>query len=291
VVAPRGYTPQTSPFGATTTISHAIIGMGIVLQHTPLYFDCANEAGLCVAGLNFPGYAQYETAPLSDKTNVASWEFPLWVAANFSTVDDVEAALAHVAIVDRPLTQQYPTSLLHWIVADATRSIAVEYTRDGMHVYHDDADVLANQPEYGYHAENLRSYLTLTNDIPATAHWGKAALAPYGTGAGMRGLPGDYYSPSRFVRAAFFNAHYPEQAGEKSNVVRLFHTLAAVSMIDGAAKMADDTFERTIYTGGFSSATKTYYYNTYDSFAVRHVSLTDVDTASDQLIEVFPEAV
>ena len=33
---------------------HAVIGMGIVAGGIPLYFDCGNDAGLAVAGLNFP---------------------------------------------------------------------------------------------------------------------------------------------------------------------------------------------------------------------------------------------
>lgn len=286
VIAPPAWVPTCSPFGVTAALRHgALIGMGIVEEGMPLYFDCANAAGLAVAGLNFPGYAQYEPAPVDGRTNVASWEFPLWVVANFSTVDEVEAALPQVAIVDKPIVDKYPTSLLHWIVGDATRSIAVEYTAAGMQVFHDDADVLANQPGFAYHAENLRSYLNLTSDVPADATWRAARLAPYGSGAGMRGLPGDYYSPSRFVRVAYLNAHYPDQEDEQANVSRLFHTLGGVSMIDGAARMGNGEFERTVYTGGVSTATGTYYWNTYDDPAIRHVSLADHDLSGTELIQ------
>lgn len=34
--------------------NHAVLGVGIIADDTPLYFDCANDAGLAVAGLNFP---------------------------------------------------------------------------------------------------------------------------------------------------------------------------------------------------------------------------------------------
>ena len=285
VIAPRGYEPKTSPFGATKAMRHPVIGMGIVEEGTPLYFDCANSAGLAAAGLNFPGYACYDKAPTEGKTNVASWEFPLWVVANFETVDEVEAALPNVAIVDAPINDKFPTSLLHWIIGDAMRSIVVECTKDGMQVFHDDADVLANQPGFAYHAENLRSYLNLTNEVPATVCWRGAELSPYGSGAGMRGLPGDYYSPSRFVRAAYLNAHYPDQEGEAANVSRLFHTLGGVSMIDGAARMGNGDFERTVYTGGVSTETNAYYWNTYDDPAIRTVALSDYDVEGSELIQ------
>ncbi|MGN0060365.1 MAG: choloylglycine hydrolase [Coriobacteriales bacterium] len=275
-----------SLFGATDRIDYPIIGMGITAAGTPLYFDCANERGLAVAGLNFPGYAQYEEGPVEGKTNVAAFEFPLWVVAKHATVDEVEAELDNVAIVGKTLSDQMPVSYLHWIIGDGTRSIVVEYTSEGMQVFHNDFDVLANQPGFAWHAENVRNYLNATPEVPTGVKWDKAELAPYGSGGGMRGIPGDYYSPSRFVRAAYLNANYPVKDTEEENVARMFHTLQGVSMIDGAARMTDGAFEITVYTGGFSARTNTYYYNTYDDPAIRSVALSDYPTDGTELIEV-----
>ena len=285
VITPTGWKPN-SPFGATTAVKHPVYGMGIVAENTPLYFDCANDAGLAVAGLNFPGYACYEKQAVEGKVNVAAWEFPLWIAASFANVDEVEEALAHTAIVDSPINDQFPSSLLHWIIGDATRSIVVEYMADGMHVYHDDFDVLANQPTFAYHAENVRSYLNCSPEVVGPIRWREATLAAFGSGSGMRGIPGDCYSPSRFVRVAYHNAFYPDQVGEAKNVSRLFHTLGAVAMVDGAAKMTDGAFEITVYTGGISTATNSYYYNTYDDPAIVSVALADHDSTGSELIEV-----
>ena len=199
VITPTGWVPN-SPFGAVTKIQMPVYGMGIVAESTPLYFDCANDAGLAVAGLNFPGYAQYEEEAIEGKTNVCAWEFPLWVVANFTTVDEVEEALQNTAIVNKPINEQYPCSLLHWIIGDAQRSIVVEYMADGMHVYHDGFDVLTNQPTFAYHAENVRSYISCNPEVVSPVEWGSAELSAYGSGSGMRGIPGDCYSPSRFVR-------------------------------------------------------------------------------------------
>ena len=110
LVVPRGFKPA-SPFGATSEISHALIGMGVVEEGQPLLFDAGNDAGLAVAGLNFPGYAEYAPAPIEGKTNVAAWEFPLWVAANFATVDEVAAALQDAVIVDDLATAQLVRSI------------------------------------------------------------------------------------------------------------------------------------------------------------------------------------
>lgn len=285
VVTPRGYKYKSAFLGEMAN-SPAIIGMGIVAENTPLYFDCANEHGLAVAGLNFPGYAAYAPEAIDGKTNVAAYEFPLWVALNFTSVDEVEKALSDVVIVAKPINDQYPVSELHWIIGDAKRSIVVEYTAAGMEIFKNDVDVLTNQPGYAWHKENMRNYMNLFPQMPKEVKWREAKFTAFGSGSLMRGLPGDYYSPSRFVRVAYLNTHYPVQADEASNVSRLFHTLTGVAMIDGAAAMADGQFEKTVYTGGYSTATQTYYYSTYEDPAIKSVALKDYDLDSTEVIVV-----
>ena len=284
VITPRGYKYKTAFLGENAN-SPALIGMGIIAENTPLYFDCANEHGLAVAGLNFPGYAKYAEAAIDGKTNVAAYEFPLWVALNFKTVDEVEKALKDVGIVARPINDQYPVSQLHWIIGDAKRSIVVEYTERGMEIFKNDVDILTNQPGYAWHKENLRNYMNLFPQMPKEVKWRKETLTAFGSGSLMRGIPGDYYAPSRFVRVAYLNTHYPDKTSEEENVSRLFHTLTGVAMIDGAAAMADGAFEKTIYTGGYSSKTKTYYYSTYEDPAIVSVKMEDFDLNSADLIQ------
>lgn len=282
LAVPRGFEP-TSPFGATGRVEHALIGMGLIEGGQPMLFDAGNDAGLAVAGLNFSGYAAYEPAPLDGRVNVAAWEFPLWVCAGFATVDEVEAALERVAVVDRSIDPRYPSSPLHWIVGDAKRSIVVEYTAAGMQVFDDHVDVLANHPGFAWHAENLRNYLNVSNAWGGSGPFG-VELAPFGAGAAQRGLPGDYSSPSRFVRAAYVNASYPVKDGEAANVSRMFHSLSQVAMVEGSALARDGMTEKTLYTSCYSAATHTYYYNTYDDVALRSYCLDDCGAAGDAVI-------
>ena len=286
VLTPRGYRYESAFLGDISMNAGAAIGMAIVEEDTPLYFDCANEKGLAIAGLNFPGYAKYEDSAIDGKANVAAYEFPLWVVANFATVDEVEKALENVAIIAKPINDKYPVSMLHWLIGDANRSIVVEYTDNGMEIFHNDVDILTNQPGYAWHQENLRNYMNLFPQTPKEIEWGKAKMTAFGSGSLMRGIPGDYYSPSRFVRVAYLNTHYPTKSTEKENISRLFHTLAGVAMIDGAAAMADGAYEKTIYTGGYSTQTKIYYYNTYEDPAIQKVAMKDYDLDSNVLTQV-----
>lgn len=286
VITPTDYTYHSVFLGEMKPNHGAIIGMAIIEENTPLYFDCANEDGLAIAGLNFPGYAQYENDAVDGKTNVAAYEFPLWVTLNFSSVDEVEEALKNTAIVAKPINEKYPVSELHYIIGDKNRSIVVEYTKNGMEIFKNDVDILTNQPGYNWHQENLRNYMNLEPKHPNEVKWGKAKMVPFGSGSMMRGLPGDYYSPSRFIRVAYLNTHYPTKESEDENVIRLFHTLTGVAMIDGAAAFDENNFEKTIYTGGYSTASKTYYYSTYDNPAILHVSMDDYELDKSELIEI-----
>ena len=101
----------------------------------------------------------------------------------------------------------------------------------------------------------------------------------------MRGIPGDCYSPSRFVKAAYLNANYPQKESEAENVIRMFRSLEGVMMVEGASRMGDGKFEKTIYTGCFSARTGNYYYATYEDPSIRYVSLMDAEGASpDRLV-------
>ena len=100
----------------------------------------------------------------------------------------------------------------------------------------------------------------------------------------MVGFPGAYDPASRFVRVAFLNAHHPAEKGEAANVARLFRTLGGAFQTKGGGKQEGGAYEYTIYTGGFSGATNTYYFSTYDEPGYRKASLADYDLDGTELI-------
>lgn len=273
IATPRNYSnPRCDAIGLDCR--YASMGMGVIAEGFPLYFDAGNEKGLSCAGLNFPGYASYVHHHVDGRCNIPSYAFPLFVVSQFASVDEVEEALQGVAISDEPFNERFGASMLHWMVCDKSRSIVVEHTASGMHVFSNELDVLANQPEFPFHRENVRNYISLTPEFPQPVEWREQRMSAYGSGSGMRGLPGDFYSPSRFVRAAYLNAHHPEQLGEHDNVLRAFKTLQGVAMVLGGAKMESGDFEYTTYTSVFSASTMTYYYSTYDDPGIRSFPMT-----------------
>lgn len=261
VITPRNYNYKSAFLGEITP-KYAVIGMAVIEENIPLYFDCANEAGLAIAGLNFPELTKYESAPLAGKTNIAAYEFPLYITTNFATVSEVKRALENVAIVAKPVSARFSVSPLHYMISDSEQSIVVEYTENGMEVFHNPVNVLTNVPGFKEQVEKLN-----LDKLD-----------------GVKDLPGDFSSISRFARAAYFNTHYPTKNAETENVLRMFHTLSGVAMIDGVKGM-DGGFEKTIYTGGYSVSSKTYYHNSYDDYEIHSVRLAEHDLDGGALVE------
>ncbi len=280
IFTPLNYTAE-SPFGAVGPMKYAVLGTGIVYEGYPLYFDASNTEGLSIANLNFAQYCVYEDEPQEAKNNVCVFEFPLWVTSQFKSVDEVEAALENIALVNRSISDDLPVSALHWMIADQRRSIVVECTKRGLEVFENDVDVLTNQPGYEWHRDNLRNYMCLSPEYPQRSAWAKADMVPFGVGAGNDGLPGGCGAAARFVRAAYYNACHPVCESEMQNVSRMLHSLSGVMMIDGATKVSDGTCEKTLYSSCFSSATGTYYYHTYDNINIRSTSFDEYDLKSD----------
>ena len=110
VTPPKAVIPPAFARPNDPRVGRAVIGVGIVVGGVPLYFDCANDAGLAVAGLNFPQSAHYATAPVSGAENVAAYEFPYWIARNFSSLTEVRDALKTVNASTTASRSVRPTS-------------------------------------------------------------------------------------------------------------------------------------------------------------------------------------
>ena len=261
---------------------HAVIGVAIVVEGVPMYFDCGNDAGLAIAGLNFARSTRYAETPAEGRINVAAYEFPYWVGRNFSTLDEVCAALENTVIVGRRPNPNLPVSTLHWLIGDATGSAVVECREDGVRVIRNSLDVLTNEPPFEWHLQNARNYLALQATDVTTSRWGSAELSAIGYGTGTLGLPGDYSSPSRFIRAAFVNGNFPVKSGEDANVARMFTTLASVAMPEGSVRLQNETLEKTVYSCCFSGASLSYYWKISENPAVFTRSMGECDAGGTE---------
>lgn len=284
VLTPRNY-PLTFRFKEKCTSHYAILGMAYVKSEYPLYFDAFNEEGLCMAGLNFVGNAVY-CREKEDKVNIASFEFIPYILGKCKTVEEAKALLCEINITDTPFEAGLPPSQLHWIIADKDSAITVEEVKEGLRVYDNPVGVLTNNPTFEWHLRNLESYKNLSPfqaDLPKE----DTEESHYTRGTGAVGLPGDYTSQSRFIRAAFVKAHSHSQENEEASVNQFFHILSAVSVPEGCCAVESGEFDKTLYSSCMSMNTKAYYYSSYESHSIRKVSMKESDAYSDKLLR-FP---
>ena len=260
---------------------YAIIGMGTVREGYPLYYDAANEYGLGMAGLNFPTNACY--FPLQEgKENVTPFEFISWILGQCKNVAEARKILSNVNLCNTPFSTELPLSPLHWMIADKDESIVVESVAEGLKIYENPVGVLTNNPPFSYHLLHLCDYIALSNE-PPVAHLGKEYLTPYSRGMGAMGLPGDFSSASRFVRAAFVRENAVSESDETASVSQFFHILGSVEHVRGCVLLENGKYEITAYTSCINLDRGIYYYTTYENRSISAVDLHKCDLAGREL--------
>lgn len=286
VVTPRDY---RFDFRKMPALNHhyAIIGMALVKDGYPLYFDGANEEGLGMAGLNFDGPAHF-FAVEAGKDNVSPFEFIPYVLGQCKNVAEAKKLMKNLNLVNINFSDQLQLSPLHWLIADRSgASITVESTATGLHVYDNPVNVLTNNPEFPQQMTNLANYQSVSPAEPTNTLTPQVKLNTYSRGIGSHMLPGGMDSESRFVKEVFTLQHAPAGQDEVENVTNYFHCLHAVEQQKGLDEVAPGQFEYTIYSDGINLSTGTFYYTTYDNNQINAVQLHHVNLNSQELA-LFP---
>lgn len=280
-------TPRNYPFrfrNAETLSSHyAMIGMACITDNYPLYYEATNEAGLSMAGLNFPGNADYK--PFQEgMDNIATFEFIPWILGQCSTIPQVKEKLSRLNLVSLAFSDTLPPSPLHWMISGRDGSVTVESVKEGLKVYDNPIGLLTNNPPFDYHMTNLSNYMALSANPPANNFCRGLTLTPYCKGMGAMGLPGDLSSASRFVKAAFTLLNSRCGTSEAENVSQFFHILKSVEQQRGCVDLGDGQYEVTIYSCCCNADKGIYYYTTYDNSQITAVDMRKEDLESSLLI-------
>lgn len=245
VEMPSPLTPWTSKY--------AFMGVGI--KGTNVVMDGINEKGLagdtqvlmeCTRG-------KADDVAARGQTGVLGEEFVSYILSQYATVAEIREAYSKLSLLDQPykafgIDIQMP---LHYCFVDPTGDgIVLEPINDGAFTLHDYAGAYTNSPPYDWHLVNVRNYISLTNIDP-----GKPSTLPTGftldpieggTGFGMFGLPGDYTSPSRMVRALNLSA-YLKPFDRENGFAQLYAAFRTV-MIPAGLEHKGDTSSWSDYS-------------------------------------------
>jgi choloylglycine hydrolase len=226
VVVPRGYEQQSyTPNGVQGMCFKARYGyVGLSVEQKEFVTEGINECGLSAGLFYFPGYGGYPAYdPAKNDITISDFQLVSWMLSSFATVDEVKQALPTVRV-----TSIDPrASTVHWRIADKSgRQVVLEIVNGGeIRLYENEIGVLTNSPGFDWQCTNLNNYVNL---LPGTApqnKLGTLTLNSFGAGSAQLGLPGDVTPPSRFVRAAFYQATAPLQETTHAAVLQAFQIM------------------------------------------------------------------
>lgn len=264
---------------------YALIGMATVIENYPLYFEATNEKGLSMAGLNFPGNADYK--PFSDNLkNITPFEFIPYILGKCKNIEEAETELNGINLVNINFSGDLPLSPLHWMISDKTKSLTIESVKTGFKIYENPVGVLTNNPTFPYHLMNLNNYMSLHEGASENNLSENIEFKNYSLGLGALGLPGDYSSASRFIKATFVKYKSKSGSSEKESVNQFFHILDSVSMPKGCVLVRDSEYEYTRYSSCCNVDKGIYYYKTYDVFNIKKIELSSFNLDDAKLSEI-----
>ena len=156
------FTP-TGVNGLTFTAKYGVVGLAVVQKE--FIAEGINEAGLSAGLFFFPHYGGYETYDAAqNQRTLADLQVTEWLLSQFSTIDEVKAALSSVRVVGLE-----KTAVVHWRIGEPSgRQVVLEIVGGVPHFYENEVGVLTNAPGFEWQLTNLNNYANLH---PVAADW------------------------------------------------------------------------------------------------------------------------
>ena len=291
IVMPRGYENKgvgpdgKAGSGLVYKAKYAATGMNAL--GLPVVIDGINEKGLAAGMFFFPNLAKFQAvSPQEAANSIASYELVNYILTQFATIDEVKAGIQKIKVSNVELAVFNGPAPVHYSVHDAAgNTIAIEYINGQLQVTDNPTSVMTNAPSIQWHLDSLSMYATSTPaPVPPFTINGKS-FPQWSTGGGQVAQPGDYSSPSRFIRAAFLVASAPKFKNASEGLPLAFHLLnqfdippgAIQTVAGGSAGGGVAGYEITEWTASADLKNGVYQFRTYANPAIRQVSLKALD--------------
>ena len=243
-----------------------------------------NETGLVGAMFFHQGFAEYaEYEPSTADISMAPSDLLAYILSNFATLEEVRKGVNKVRVVpviDPALNAPFP---VHGMITEpGGRSIVIEFKDGKAKIFDNPVGVITNNPTFDWQLTNLRNYGNLSNTPFKNTKWGDLEITPLAAGSGLLGLPGDFTSPSRFVRATVFAQTARKTKGGEDTALEAFRILDSFNLpatqSEGAnGNGATELPAGTQYTVINDTKNLVIYYHTMFNRRVRKVDLKQFD--------------
>lgn len=283
----QGTTPSGEPRGLRWQSKYAVVGANAASQIGVI--DGVNEKGLAGGLFYFTDYAQYQEVPKEQAQNsIASWELLTLILTSCSRVDEVKKLVSSIYVSSAVFQGWGITPPLHAIVHDAQgNSVVIEYVQGKLMLYDNPLGVFTNAPPFDWHITNLNNYVNLGVFNVNEKQLNVFNLKATSQGSGMLGLPGDFSSASRFVRAVAYSQSVIDIKNEEDARNNAFHILNLFDIPRGSVRQMENgqvAYDYTQWTSASDLRNKKYYYRTYEDQQIRGVDLMQLQIDGSQVI-------
>ncbi len=200
---------------------------GLNAYDMDLIGDGMNEKGL-VGGMQYlPVSTDFQNPTGADaKNSIASYQVVNYILSNFATVDEIKAGLPKIYVNSSILDKWNAIVKMHFGFHDANgKSVVIEFIKGKINFYDNPIGAMANEPPFDWQMMNVENYLNLSPVDLGTKKIGGVNFTPRSAGSGMHGLPGDFMSQSRFLRAVEYSQAADKYAPELPRVELAWHII------------------------------------------------------------------
>ena len=289
IAIPRNFQYQATGVngkpGKSWKTKYAAIGLnGVKL---PILVDGINEKGMTGGLLYAPNTAEYQEVSADNSANsIASYEMLAYALTNFATIDEAREGFQKI-MVNKTGHAPFPGTVpLHMTLHDASgKSLVIEYNNGKLFTYVNPTGVMTNDPNFAFQLSNIGLYSNLSPVEAIALKINGVDYAPPSSGSGLHGIPGDFLSPSRFIRATFFATAAPTDATAENQVAVVFHILNNFDIPPGAIQLSSKNpygggsggFEKTEWLSVIDAKNLVYYVKTYENPTVQMLDMKKVN--------------
>lgn len=245
------------------------------------FIDGINEHGLSAALLYLHDAVYKNPSEANCEYVISQYQVADYILANFENVAQVKEAIESNNFPDVVGTFGIgDVHGLHYPVTDKTgAAIVIEYTAAGRRIHENTLGVVTNHPSYDWQMENFKYHIHLrTADHKERTYFDtqlKEHKLPVFPESGLIGMPGDYSSPSRFIRAGTLVQLAAKPETSDKAIIATFHILNSVDVPIGPVEGIHVPM-RTFWLLVKDLTNGCIYYRTYDFLLIRKLCLPDV---------------